>query len=348
MGGVAMANDDFPAIGIGRFQRQGGKPFAGLFVDGAVHPIGGGSTGNTIDLLADWAHNWPELAQRIDAIRKSAEPGVAVGELVVLPPVEPRQILCAGANFRRHVIDIMADHEAGSSHGLDAAERRRKAVRLMDHRAAAGSPFAFVKAASALAGAFDPLTIPADSSQTDWELELAVVIGSPARRVRREDAMQHVAGYTIANDISARDHIARPDIPNMGLDFVTGKSCPGFLPLGPLIVPAALIAQPQDLRIHLSLNGQTMQDELTADMIFPIARLIEFLSTHVQLLPGDVICTGSPAGNGTHFGRFLQDGDIMHGAIAGLGRHVVPCRGEKIGPDAVLHRPFAPLASSPD
>jgi len=339
-----MTSKEFPAIGIGRFAKDGDAPFAALVVDGAAYPIESGNRADTVPLFERWDEAWPDLEQRIAAIRSGdGGQGIALAGLRVLPPIEPRQILCAGANYRRHVIDIMTDHEAGSEPGLDAAERRKRATLLMDHRAQAGSPFAFVKPVSALAGAFDPLTIPADSLQTDWELELAVVIGRPARRVSRDRAMEHVAGYTIGNDISARDHIMRPDIPGMGLDFITGKSCPGFLPLGPLIVPAALIPDPHDLQITLRLGEQVMQDESSADMIFRIPRLIEFLSTHIQLLPGDVICTGSPAGNGTHYNRFLRDGDVMTASIAGLGEQVVPCHAEKLAQDAVLHRPFAPL-----
>ncbi|WP_255326517.1 fumarylacetoacetate hydrolase family protein [Sphingobium sp. EM0848] len=338
-----MTNMQFPAVGIGRFVQEGAAPFVALVVDGAAYPIASAGKADTVDLFERWTEVWPELEQRVAAIRSSGERGIALSGLRTLPPVQPRQILCAGANYRRHVIDIMTDHEAGSEPGLDAAERRIRATRLMDHRAQAGSPFAFVKPISALAGPYDPLTIPADSIQTDWELELAVVIGRPARRVTRERAMDHVAGYTIANDISARDHITRPDIPGMGLDFIAGKSCPGFLPLGPLIVPTALIPDPHDLQITLRLDEQVMQDEASADMIFRIPRLIEFLSTHIQLMPGDIICTGSPAGNGTHYNRFLRDGDVMRGAIQGLGEQIVPCRVERTDEDAVLHRPFAPL-----
>ncbi|QKR99317.1 fumarylacetoacetate hydrolase family protein [Sphingomonas sp. CL5.1] len=338
-----MSGNPLPAVGIGRFARGRNAPFAALVVDGAAYPLTQAPRGDTLAIFDIWDDIWPELAQRVEAIRAGAETGMALGDLDVLPPVVPRQILCAGANYRRHVIDIMTDHSAGSESGLDSAERRRRAIALMDHRAAAGAPFAFVKAASALAGAFDTLVVPTDSAQTDWELELAVVIGRPARRVPRDQALRHVAGYTIANDISARDHIARPDIPGMGLDFLAGKSCPGFLPLGPLVVPAPLIADPQDMRLTLRLNDMIMQDESTADMIFNVARLIEFVSTHILLLPGDVICTGSPAGNGTHFNRFLRDGDVMRGAIAGLGAQVVPCTAEQVAAGAVLHRPFVPL-----
>jgi 2-keto-4-pentenoate hydratase/2-oxohepta-3-ene-1,7-dioic acid hydratase in catechol pathway len=341
-----MAAVDLPPVGIGRFGRDDASVVAGLLCDGFVYPINGSPDGCTRSLLGEWDSAWPMLERRIAAIRASGEPGIPVGELSILPPVEPRQILCVGANYRRHVVEIMADHEAGSMPGLSKEERRARAEKLMDHRASRGSPFAFVKPFNCLAGAGEALVLPADSDQVDWELELAVVIGRPARRVSREDAMAHVAGYTIANDISVRDHISRPDIPNMGLDWIAGKSGPGMLPLGPVIVPAALIPDPYGLRLTLRLNGQPMQDDTTGDMIFDIARVIEFLSTHMQLLPGDVICTGSPAGNATHYGRFLRDGDLMQGSIAGLGAQHVACVAERIDADAARHRPFAPLGEA--
>lgn len=103
------------------------------------------------------------------------------------------------------------------------------------------------------------------------------------------------------------------------MDFVVSKGAPGFLPLGPWLVPAAFVSDPQQLQLTLKLNGQVMQDESTADMIFTVAHLIEYISAGVELQPGDVICTGSPAGNGIHYGRFIQDGDELEGAITGLG-----------------------------
>lgn len=341
---MRVTAEQFPAVGIGRFQAGDEAPFAALVVDGQAHALALVADADTVALFDDWQQIWPQLRRQIADIRAGrGGTGTPVGELRTLAPIRPRQIMCAGANYRRHVIDIMADHDAGSDAGMTATERRAWATRLMDHRAAAGAPFGFIKPISSLAGAFDPLLLPPDMQQPDWELELAVVLGRPARRVARADALQYVAGYTIANDISARDHIARRDIPSMGLDFLTGKAGPGFLPLGPVIVPAELVAAPQDLQITLSLNGQVMQDESTADMIFPIARLIEFFSTHMQLLPGDVICTGSPAGNGTHYGRFLRAGDVMLGAIHGLGAQKVECAAEVLAAGAVQHRPFVPL-----
>ena len=168
---------------------------------------------------------------------------------------------------------------------------------MMDERARTGTPFFFCKAQSSVSGPCDPIVLPADVTQPDWELELGVVIGKPARRVARAVALEHVAGYVVVNDITSRDRVNRKDMKEMGMDWVASKCAPSFLPMWPYLVTAAFVPDPQQLQITLKLNGQTMQDESTADMIFGVARLIETLSTFCLLQPGDLICTGSPAGN---------------------------------------------------
>ena len=140
--------------------------------------------------------------------------------------------------------------------------------------------------------------------------------------------MDYVAGYTIANDVTARDRLYRPDMRTIASDWLSSKSPPSFLPLGPYLVPARFVPQPQALRITLALNGQTMQDALTSDMIFDISRQIEYVSNRVALLPGDILLTGSPAGNGTHHQRFLRPGDELTGAITGLGQQRNTCIAE--------------------
>lgn len=172
-----------------------------------------------------------------------------------------------------------------------------------------------------------------------------MVISRPAYRVRREDAYGVIAGYTIANDISARDRLARRDMPNFGFDWIAGKSAPGFLPLGPLIVPACFVDDPQALKLELKLNGDVMQRGETSDMIFPVERLIEFISTHMRLLPGDIISTGSPAGNGTHYNRYLRPNDVVESSIDGLGSMRNTVIAETLPVSAVLHQPFSPLAN---
>ncbi len=201
---------------------------------------------------------------------------------------------------------------------------------MMDRRAAEGKPFVFVGVRSAIAGPDEPLVVPYDHTEPDWELEMAVVIGKTARRVSREAALGYVAGYTIANDITARELVARPDVPQMGMDWMACKGAPGFKVLGPYITPARFVPDPQKLHIRLSLNDKAMQDEGTDDMIFDTAKIIAFISNYVQLHPGDVILTGSPSGNGTHYGRFLRDGDVMKGEIDGLvGVQLVRCIAEQ-------------------
>jgi 2-keto-4-pentenoate hydratase/2-oxohepta-3-ene-1,7-dioic acid hydratase in catechol pathway len=211
---------------------------------------------------------------------------------------------------------------------MTTAELRAHAEELMHERARTGSPYFFSKIPSAITGPYDPVILPAIASQPDWELELAVVIGKPARNVRREDAAQYIAGYTIANDITSRDLIWCKEPKAMGTDWISSKNSPTFLPLGPYLVPAAFVADPAQLQIVLKLNGEVMQDESTSDMIFDIAHQIEYISSRVQLWPGDVICTGSPAGNGIHYKRYLRDGDVMEASITGLGEQRNPCIAE--------------------
>jgi len=298
-----------------------------------------------IDVFEVWGEILPVLrraAERLVIERSSA--AMSLVTLKTLAPCIPRQIICAGANYRKHVIEILMNRPGATADPTwSLEERRSRAEAIMDHRAAAGQPFAFIKAASSVLDPFADLPIPADSSETDWELELGVVIGRKAWRVGREKALAYVLGYVICNDITARDRINRPDFPTLGLDFIAGKSAPGFLPFGPVIVPAEFIPDPQNLMLTLSLNGNVMQHDSTADMIFTVAQLIEFVSTHMQLWPGDVICTGSPSGNGIQHKRFLSPGDLMEGSIDKLGRQINRCAAEAVDGDAVLHRAFVPL-----
>ena len=154
------------------------------------------------------------------------------------------------------------------------------------------------------------------------------MIGRRGRHVPRERALDWVAGYTICNDLTTRDLFARADMKVIGSDWVRCKNAPTFLPIGPFVVPRQFVADPQDLQIRLSLNGQVMQDESTQDMIFDVARLVAYASSVVELLPGDLLLTGSPAGNGTHYDRFLTEGDVMDAEVTGLGAQRNRCRRE--------------------
>ncbi len=291
---------------------------------------------STLGVFEHWEHNhavidrlvgqilggqWPELQAR----------SVSASLLRTHAPIPvPRQIFCTGANYRSHVLQLAFDQTDSVGAGNTPEERLAISAQKMDERAKNGLPYAFVKLPSAVQGPFDPIVLPQGVAKPDWELELVVVIGRTARHVHRDQALSFVAGYTIGNDISARDRLYRHDLRTIGTDWMSCKSAPSFLPLGPHIVPAAQLTSPQDLQIQLRLNGQLMQDANTSEMIFDIARQIEYLSSRVTLWPGDLVLTGSPAGNGTHYKRFLQEGDVLSGSIQGIGEIRNPCLSERL------------------
>jgi 2-keto-4-pentenoate hydratase/2-oxohepta-3-ene-1,7-dioic acid hydratase in catechol pathway len=331
---------------LGTFSVAGSPPFPGLVIDErviALHALKSWSMQlgrllvgeSLLGLLEHWDYNLHSFTGLAAALEGPDAAGlraraVNVSQLQVHAPLQPRQILCASANYRKHVIDLILDQPLSVDATVPKEERRRHAEALMDHRASHGKPFAFSKLTSCVIGPHDEVVLPIDMQQPDWELELAVVIGKPARRVPKERALEYVAGYTIGNDLTGREMLARPDIPSLGHDWIQGKCAPTFQTLGPYLVPAMFVPDPQRLQITLKLNGQIMQDESTADMIYPVARLIEWASTHVQLLPGDVIMTGSPSGNGTHYQRFLRPGDVMDCTITGLGAQRNTCVAEQV------------------
>ncbi|MDD9854967.1 MAG: fumarylacetoacetate hydrolase family protein [Gammaproteobacteria bacterium] len=189
------------------------------------------------------------------------------------------------------------------------------------HAAEAGldvptAPVIFLKAASALNGPFDDIVLPPGSVETDWEVELAVVIGAGGAHIPRAQAPAHVAGYCAANDVSERDHQLK-----RGTQWSRGKSADTFAPLGPWLVTRDAVPEPQNLGLTLAVNGETMQAGNTADMIFPVDELIADVSTYMSLQPGDVLITGTPPGVGLGMKppRYLRAGDTVHLEVEGLG-----------------------------
>lgn len=266
---------------------------------------------------------------RVAALAAADGEWMPLADAVLTAPVEPRQVLQTGANYREHVIELVA---AGLAKGGDRTpeQAREGAARMMDERKAHGEPYFFIGLPACVVGDDVPLVLPGYSDLHDWELELAVVIGREAFRVSREVAMYHVAGYTICNDITTRDLVFRPDMKDIGTDWYRAKNAPGFLPTGPFLVPAGFVDGP-DTQVRLELNGEVMQNATTADLLFDIPALISAASQTMPLLPGDLLLTGSPAGNGQHWKRFLRDGDVMTGSIHGLGTQVVRCVAEAAG-----------------
>jgi 2,4-didehydro-3-deoxy-L-rhamnonate hydrolase len=190
-----------------------------------------------------------------------------------------------------------------------------------DHAAEAGSPIPkepilFMKAVSALTGPNDAVIIPRGSKKTDWEVELGVVIGKRASYIEESRSLDHVAGYCVVNDVSEREfQIER------GGQWVKGKSCDSFAPIGPWLVSRDEVADPQNLKLWLELNGKRLQNGSTATMIFGVKQLVAYVSQFMTLMPGDIISTGTPPGVGMGMKPplFLKDGDMMCLSVEGLG-----------------------------
>jgi len=206
------------------------------------------------------------------------------------PVARPSKIICIGLNY--------ADHAKETNATVPA------------------EPIIFFKSTSAIVGPFDDVVIPKGSQKSDWEVELAVIIGKKATYVNETNAMDYVAGYCLHNDLSERAFQLE-----RGGQWVKGKSCDTFAPLGPLLATKDEIADIDNLRLWLKLNDKTMQDGTTANLIFKIPFLISYLSQFMTLLPGDIISTGTPAGVGLGMNPqvYLKPGDVMELGIVGLG-----------------------------
>lgn len=197
---------------------------------------------------------------------------------------------CIGLNYSKHAAET----------GMDAPKE----------------PIVFSKASSALSGPNDDVIIPRGSQKSDWEVELGVVIGLEALYVSEEDALDYVSAYCVINDLSEREfQIER------GGQWIKGKSAPTFGPVGPYLVTPDEVSDPQDLNVSLMLNGETVQSESTADMIFTVKQIIAHMSQFMKLMPGDIIATGTPSGVGMGMKpqRFLRPGDEMVVSVEGLG-----------------------------
>lgn len=191
-----------------------------------------------------------------------------------------------------------------------------------DHAAESGmavppEPVIFMKATSAICGPYDPIIIPRGSEKTDWEVELAVIIGTRAKYVSESDALSHVAGFAITNDVSERAFQTE-----RAGQWTKGKSCDNFGQIGPWLVTRDEVADPQNLPMWLKVNGQTMQDGSTRTMVYGVAHLVSYLSQFMTLHPGDVISTGTPpgVGMGQKPPRYLKAGDVVELGIEGLGQ----------------------------
>jgi len=207
------------------------------------------------------------------------------------PPVKkPSKLVCVGLNYAKHAAES----------GMEIPKE----------------PVLFFKSTTAIVGPNDDLIIPKRSNKTDWEVELAIVIGKKASYVAIEDAMDHIAGYVLHNDYSEREFQLEK-----GGQWVKGKSCDTFAPLGPFLATKDEIEDPNNLNLWLTLNGETMQNSSTSDFVFNIETVVSYISQYMTLLPGDIISTGTPFGVGLGLKppRYLKPGDVVELGIEGLG-----------------------------
>lgn len=299
-----------------------GAPRAGMVVDGRVTDIAGALADSGKKALADCGttvlevlEQWPQMHAELRNIAKEsrARPAlfksVALSEARLLAPIlYPGVIFCAGANYRDHVAEMskaLGLPDEPDPHELDL------------------KPWHFIKpAAACIRATGDRIRLPAYSKKVDWEAEIAVVIGRACRNVKVERALDYVAGLSIVNDLSARDHVHRAGVPIASpfhYDWVSQKAFEGALPFGPWICPLDQIEDLGNLRIQLWVNEELMQDSSSSNLIFSMAEQVAHLSTRVTLQPGDVIATGTPAGCGMARGRFLRPGDRVSIRVQHVG-----------------------------
>ena len=287
-----------------------GQPRAGLLVNEAVYDLAAATRNaawsSVLAVLNDWPKAKAALAKAAKATRAK---GLPLAKTKLLAPIlYPGNIYCAGANYKDHVAEM--DRAQGREPGPTMKDRGEK-------------PWHFVKTSkSSVVGPGAKVKLPAFSKAVDWEVELAAVIGKRAKDVSVDKALDCVAGYTIANDLSARDVMRRegnPPTSPFHYDWVSQKCFDGACPFGPWIVPASEIRDPHNLGIKLWIGDELMQDSNTGQMIFDTAEQIAMLSSRVTLQPGDLVLTGTPAGVGMGRKRFLQPGERVRLWIEGIG-----------------------------
>jgi len=258
-------------------------------------------------LVQDW-QRWQSVINETADFLRSHPDAVSSplngGDVEFDPPVVPGAMLIfTAANYASHTAEAEASEKVGQQ------------VTTNSNR-----PYVFLKPMRSVVGPTDHIVKPFDVEQLDWEIELAVMISREGRRIPVEEAMDFVGGYLLCNDMSARDFVRRNDWPMFSSDWFGQKSFDTFTPMGPVIVPASRIPDPDGLRLQLWVGDELMQDGVAGDMIFSIAEQISYVSQFTTLQPGDIISTGTPAGVGMASGRYLDVDEVVTLRIPGLGR----------------------------
>jgi 2-keto-4-pentenoate hydratase/2-oxohepta-3-ene-1,7-dioic acid hydratase in catechol pathway len=273
------------------------REIAALVIDGRLFPFDDLAPEHPelrtglFGLLQRWDEAYPTIRMLAEEA-ESRTPGLAPNDpavRLVTPIRYPRAVFCTVFNY----------YDFAAEAGVEPPDR------------SAARPYVCIKLPHGVIGPNETIVLPASSRLVDWEVELGAVIGRPCRNVFAKDALDYVAAYTIVNDISARDIIARADWPNFASDWLVSKNFDTSTPIGPYLLSREFVADPQRVRLRLTRNGVVQQDGSTASMIFSLAEQIAFISATVTLQPGDVIATGTPAGVGWKRGLKLEPGDVL-------------------------------------
>jgi 2-keto-4-pentenoate hydratase/2-oxohepta-3-ene-1,7-dioic acid hydratase in catechol pathway len=276
------------------FQTPNGRPEVGIQTDSAVTSLANLGVTSMLDLVT----RWEEIRPQLDA-KLGSEPKLSAGEYRLLAPIpRPNKLICVGLNYREHAIE--------------------------SKMAIPTTPVIFNKFATAVVGPGDSVVLPKMTEKPDYEAELAFVIGKGGRNISEASWKDHVFGYTIVNDVSARD------IQLGSSQWLMGKTFDTFAPMGPAIVTADEIADPHNLAIRMTINGEILQDQNTRELIFGVPALIAYLSSVFTLEPGDIVSTGTPSGVGMGRTppRWLKPGDEMVVFVEGIGELTNPCVAE--------------------
>jgi 2-keto-4-pentenoate hydratase/2-oxohepta-3-ene-1,7-dioic acid hydratase in catechol pathway len=301
---------------LGTFAKSGGKPFAAIVLGDSAFDLGqaasasGKSLGATSiqGLLEDWDRNFATLQEIAAFLDKEKKPGDAVTSLTAHPPVaRPGKMFYAAQNFQEHVDEMIRA-------GMSPKDNQWKGEKEKTQ------PYLFLKAPSCLAGANDDIPVPSDVKKVDWEAEIACAITKPAKRVKAEKALDHIAGWMTTNDVSARDLQVRQDRPGLRSDWLNGKSHDKFAPMGPYLVPKAFVKDHMKLFIRLSINGNVKQNGNTSQFIFTPEEQIEYASNILTLQTGDIFVCGTCGGVGQGTNTFINVGDVMETEVEGLGK----------------------------
>ena len=305
------------SFGVGTYEDKG-RVFPGLVQpDGTVFDISD-LYRDTHALFDDWANGLDKLA---DLAAKGGETGLRLENLRALPVVAHPNVLATGANYRQHVAEMMTLNKFNQHNrreGEDDQAFFKRNYAEVDRRGREGMPYFWTGLHSALTGANDDVVLPPVGEQHDWELELGVIVGGAARLATPEEAGDLIAGYVMVNDLGTVDEFRRADV-NWGFDWIS-KSQPGFFPTGPFMVPKQFVDRTK-IQITMKLNGEVMQDWPASDVIFTPEQVLSYASERIRLVPGDLLLSGSPPGNGAfHGGRWLKPGDVIESSITYLGR----------------------------